>query len=142
MKEKKKESSWALCPWEGAVEKERFSHPGDPLHQLGDHPGQKGASEAQRRVQQLDCGRKSRERPVWRVRVDPLCSSAQDVHLLVHARAGCCNSGFRAQSLEEDWDWKCKDSLHGAGMWTKLQLGRGRGMCAGRSLGQPWKLHC
>lgn len=130
-KKKKKESRWALCPWEGAMEKERFFHPGNPFHQLGDQPGQKGASEAQRRVQQLDCVRKSIDIPVQRVRVDPL------VHLLVHVRDGCCNSGFRGQSLEEDWGWKSGDILNGTGVWTKLQPGRGRGVCARRSLGQP-----
>ena len=25
-----------LRPWEGAVKDERFPHPGNPLHQLGD----------------------------------------------------------------------------------------------------------
>ena len=124
------------------MEKERFSHPGNSLHQLGDQPEQKGASEAQRRVQQLDCGRKSIDIPVWRVRVDPLCSSAQDVHMLVHARDGCCNSGFRGQSLEEEWGWTRGDTLNGADVWTKLQPGRRRGVCARRSLGQPWKPHC
>ena len=56
-----------LHPWEAAVKKQRFLHPQKPLHWRGDQPGQKGASEAQRRVEQLVCGRQKRGRPAQMV---------------------------------------------------------------------------
>lgn len=44
-KRKIKESRLDLSPWEGAV-KERFPRAGNPIHWLGDDPGQKGSFKA------------------------------------------------------------------------------------------------
>ena len=41
-KKKKNQRNRTVCPWEGAVKEENFSHPGNPLHWLRDQPGQKG----------------------------------------------------------------------------------------------------
>ena len=46
------------------MKEERFPHPGHPLHQLSDEPGQ-GASETQRCVQQLACSRQKRDQHTW-----------------------------------------------------------------------------
>lgn len=52
-----------LRPWEGAEGQERFPHPGKAPNGREISWVIKGASEAERRVQKLVCGRQDRERP-------------------------------------------------------------------------------
>ena len=78
----------------------------------------KGASEAQRRVQQPVCGRQTTERPTQIVCATTLRPPVWDVHPLVPVGAGCWNSGCRGQTRGEDWCWLSGESLRG---WSVAQ---------------------
>ena len=69
-REKEEERKWdrTCAPEEKAEGEERFLHPEKPPQWQRDQLGQRGASGAQRRAQQLVCGRQDRVRHTQMVR--------------------------------------------------------------------------
>ena len=139
MKEKKKkESGQDLCPWEGIVKEEMFTHPGKLLHWQGDQPGWKGSF------------RGSKESAVassWHAEQRETCTEGPgQLHALPSPRcmsAGVCRGWVLKLRLQRTdlgsrlgmATWRQPE---GAGVRPKPQPG----VCRGRSLGLPLKPHC
>ena len=102
----------------GSCERRKLPSPWPAPSPGGDLRDRKGASEAQRRVQQLAHSSQNRETcvegPGYLAEF-----SAQDESLLELSEglgwkdAGRLNSGFRGQTRGEDWGWLCGDRLKG-----------------------------
>ena len=106
----KKMSGWYLWCWEGAVKGESFLHPGKPLHQWEDWPGQKKSLRGEYRNWFTE--------PDWRENCTDgqralLHSLAWDSCPLVQTSSGHWDSGFGDPTQGEDWDWMDRSSKVG-----------------------------
>ena len=90
-KKMRTELGWDLHPWEGAVEEERFLHPGKPLYQR-DLPGQKGSFRASKENAAARVEGKLSRWSRWQPETQ-VCQCGQ---------GRCQNSGFRDQTWRED----------------------------------------
>ena len=119
----KKMSGWYLWSWEGAVKGESFLHPGKPLHQWEDWPGQKKSLRGEYRNWFTE--------PDWRENCTDgqralLHSLAWDSCPLVQTSSGHWDSGFGDPTQGEDWDWMDRSRKVGLELQLRVYMEKPR----------------